>query len=295
MELGPIFLGGLANSGKTELRMILERHPRLSLTRRTYMWTRDYNRFGDLGRPENLERCLSAMLARGPIRELEPDLARIRREFAQGAPTYARLFGLFHAHYAERHGKVRWGDQLGRVERYAEPIFAGFRAARMIHMVRNPRHVHEEAMARARQRKGKVGWATAAWLESVNIGIRNLNRFPDGYLMVRYESLMSHPAETVAAICDFIGEDFLPSLLDAGAGTPPLAAKSNRQTGSRSMSVRDVAFMQSYAGQTLPALGYALEPTRLSWRDRLLFLLIDWPANRAGMAAWRSANPGRLA
>lgn len=112
METGPIFIGGLANTGKTELRLMLEAHPHLCFTRRTYMWTRFYERFGDLGRPENLEKCLTAMLAHEPIRQLQPDLARIRAEFAQASPTYARLFGLFHAHHA-----VRMGKPLGRSTR----------------------------------------------------------------------------------------------------------------------------------------------------------------------------------
>lgn len=289
METGPIFIGGLANSGKTELRLMLEAHPHLSFTRRTYMWTRFYESYGDLSRSENLERCLEAMLAHQPIRQLEPDLTRIRAEFAQGAPTYARLFGLFHAHHAERMGKPRWGDQLGHVEQFAAPIFDAFPAARMIHMVRNPRHVYEEAMARHRQRKGKVGWTTADWLSSVGAGKENLARFPGCYKMVRYEALMAQPEQTVRDICTFIGEDFDPALLIA-----TVADKPNKQRNAL-MSPGEVAFMRTYARRDLHALGYSLEANKLSLRDWALFLLVDWPANRVAMAAWRAANPGRYA
>ena len=103
------------------------------------MWPRYYGRYGDLGRPEQLERCLADMLKSKHIRALEPDPARIRQEFRQGEPTYGRLFALFQEHFAERQGKARWGDQLGFVERYVDPIFAAYPEARLIHMIRDQR------------------------------------------------------------------------------------------------------------------------------------------------------------
>src|SRR5262245_50478355 len=116
MNGGPIFIGGLAHSGKTELGLMLSAHPNIVLTRRTYMWTRFYNRYGDLNRSDNFERCLTAMLRHKYMQVLEPDPERIRQEFWQGPPTYTRLFALFQEHYAERVGKPRWADQLGFIE-----------------------------------------------------------------------------------------------------------------------------------------------------------------------------------
>ena len=144
MSFGPIFIGGLAFSGKTQMRLMLSSHPNIAMTRRTYMWTRFFNRYGDLGHSENFERCLTALMQQKHIRVLEPDPDRIRREFWQDAPTYARLFALIHKHYAERLGKPRWGDQLGFVERFAAPIFSALPSAKMIHMIRDPRAVFEQ-------------------------------------------------------------------------------------------------------------------------------------------------------
>ena len=107
MKRGPIFIGGLDRSGKTLLRLSLSAHPNLALTRRTYLWPRFFNRYGDLSRGDNFERCLRAMLQRKPIQVLQPDAERIRREFWQGEASYARLFALLHQHYAERQGKPR--------------------------------------------------------------------------------------------------------------------------------------------------------------------------------------------
>ena len=140
----PIFIGGLDNSGKTHLRLSLSAHPNIAMTRRSYMWTRAYNRYGDLSQKENFERCLKALLSRKDVRNLEPDTERIRREFWQGEPTYGRLFALIHEHYAERLGRSRWGEQEADIEHYADEILAAYPSARLIHMLRDPRNRYDE-------------------------------------------------------------------------------------------------------------------------------------------------------
>jgi hypothetical protein len=280
---GPIFIGGLSGSGKTQVRMALGAHPAISLTRRTRMWDRFYGRFGDLRDPANLDRCLAAMLRDPGVRQLAPDEARLRRELElAGGPTYARLFGLMHQHHAERMGRRRWGDQLGFIERFADPIFAAFPSARMVHMVRDPRHRPSTGRGRRGARSAKVGWETAMWLRSVELATRNRRRYPDGYLVVRYEAVASRPVETVEAICAFVGERVAPSVtdvarllyLDTAPGPSPMGA----------------AFVDRYAGRELAQFGYP--PTRpLGGRDRLAFGLTTWPLSRAAMAAWRACAP----
>ena len=134
----PIFIGGLDRSGKTLLRLSLSCHPHIALVRRTNTWTEVYDRYGSLARPENLERCLAALLANRHVAALQLDMDRLRCEFRQGEPSYGRLFALLHGQYAERWGKRRWGEQLAFVEHYAEPLFASYPEARIIHMLRDP-------------------------------------------------------------------------------------------------------------------------------------------------------------
>jgi hypothetical protein len=296
VSAGPIFRGGLSFSGKTTLRLMLSSHPVIVLSRRTYMWQRFYGRYGDLRRPENLERCLEAMLARKSIQALSPDPERIRREFWRGPANYGRLFALIHRHFAESIGKRRWGAQIGLIEEYADVIFADYPAARMIHMIRDPRARQGSVSTRSRQRAGKTGWETARWLHSARLARRNEIRYPGRYLVVGHETLLADPEGQLFHICDFLGERFEPAMLTMESAVrfgepkpaPDNAVAVTETPPTKQIPHRDLAFTQTYAGRHIADFGYDLRPVRLSWKDQLLFNVFDRPANLASMFAWRT-------
>lgn len=287
----PIFIGGLAHSGKTQVRMIIGAHPAISMTRRTKLWNRYYGRFGDLRDRANLDRALDAMIADERVRQLRPDRDLIRREFLAGPLDYAHLFALFHQHHAQRCGKRRWGDQLGFVEHFAEPIFAAFPEAKMIHMVRDPRARHHRVERASSSRKGKLGWETAMWLHSAELARRNGRACPDNYRVVRYEELAARPHETAAELCDFLGEQYLAPMR---AGVETLRFDDVHDRAGAPASAATASFLERYAGRELDALGYVRARPRLSPREQASFLLAEWPLNRAGMAAWRAFAGRRL-
>lgn len=286
IDRGPIFIGGLSHSGKTELRLALGAHPDLELTRHTDLWGRFHGAFGDLGREENLDRCLTALAADDRVRDiLQPDVDRIRRAFLDGDRSYARLFGLLHAHHAERAGKRRWGEQLGFVERYAAPIFDAFPNARMIHMIRDPR-ARWRTEAGSPRTPGGVGWETARWLRSAELANENRRRYDDRYLILRYEALVRDPIGTVRDVCAFLDERSERAIEEAIAG---FGFGADDATGDprdeRARAVAD-AFVWRHALRGIP--GFSAEPaaSRMSAGARLSGLVRE-PVDRAAMAAWR--------
>jgi hypothetical protein len=302
MYRGPVFIGGPDRCGKTTMRAFLTSHPSIAIPADgSNMWTYFYGQYGDLGEAANFARCLEAMLAYKHIAALQPDAERIRREFWEGEPTYARLFALFQRHFAERVGKPRWGDQTGLIERYADPIFAAYPTATMIHMLRDPCERYAEATPRDRRRPGKVGWDTARWLQSARLAERNRRRYPGRYLVVRYEDLVRAPEATLRAVCAFLGEDYAPAMLTmaeapehrlklsrdmpcAPTDGPPLTeAYIGQYRGA--VPAREQAFLQLHAGPAMRAYGYEPAPLDLAG-ERLRFALADWPANLARMLAW---------
>jgi len=292
MERGPIFIGGLDQSGKTPLRRMLSAHPDLLLTRRTYMWSRFYKRFGSLSDRSNLERCLSAMLSQKAIQEMHPDLQLIRQDFIQGSQTYERLFELFHRQNLERTGKRRWGDQLGLVERFADVIFSAFSDAKMIHMIRDPRDRSALGADRKHRTRGKSGWLTARWKFSAHLAQHNSQRYHRQYLVVRYEDLMQATEKPLRRICDFLNEEYPPAMLEVPLDDQTIEEEEqgNRQRehlrSNTSAGKTQVAFTQLFAGRDLKDLGYSLSPVALSAGERVKFSVIDLPANLAGLIAW---------
>ena len=271
---GPVFLAGLGHSGKTPLRRALSAHSRISMTRRTYMWTRYYRRFGDLDRRKNLERCIAAMMTNPGILQLRPDIDAIKHDFALGDHSYARLFALFHEQHAARHHKARWGDQLGMAEAFADQIMAAYPSATMIHLVRDPRSLYC-----AQQRRGKAGWDTGRWLYSADLATRNQRRYPDRYMVVRYESLTARPEDTLRDVTLFVGELVEDAMLE-------VLATSDLQVGTPSTSASANPAVERSVGDTLGTLGY-LRTETIAKRRGARFNLMHWPAHRTGMAAWR--------
>jgi len=210
------------------------------------------------------------------VRRLEPDEERLRRDLATGPVTDARLFGLVQAQHAERLGCARWGEQVRSIERFADPIFEAFPDARMLHMIRDPR---ERFGASEHQGPGSVGWHTAMWRQSAALAERNVERYPQGYRVVRFEALAAEPDATLEDVCAFVGVDptsEMREVLAAGLhgdaqGTPTPAQR---------------AFVERDAGPGLRTFGYATAKVGASGRDRAVALATR-PFNRATMAAWR--------
>jgi hypothetical protein len=303
MDKGPVFVAGLERSGTSLMFALLATHPGLAMTRRTNMWTYFYGQYGDLSQPENFENCLRMMMRYKRLVKLKPDPERIRREFEQGSDkSYGRLFALLEEHYAERAGKPRWGDKSLNTERYAEPIFAAYPGARILHMMRDPRDRYASVLTRWKVRRGDVGAGTAMWLSSVNLARENQQRYPDQYKIVRYETLAAQPEEMLQEICDFIGEPYVSEMITMqgakrfreqgsnssyGQRKPGAISTSSIGRYSQVLSPRQIAFIQSVAKQEMQRFDYELDAIELAPADRLKLILADWPRNMALLLTWR--------
>ena len=305
MQQGPVFVAGLERSGTSLLYALLASHPNIAMTRRTNLWTYFYNQYGDLADPRNLDRCIDLMMRYKRLVKLNPDAPRLRREFLEGEPTYGRLFALLEQHYADHVGKPRWGDKSLNTERYADPIFAAYPEARIIHMMRDPRDRYASSQTRWKVRRGGAGAGTAEWLSSARLAERNRSRYPDRYRILRYETLAAHPERTMREICVFIGEDFSPDMLAMQGARRFRDLGSNSSYGAREAGVistdsigrfrsvlsgRQIAFIQAVAGREMRELNYEAEPLDLTYRDRLPFVLVDLPRELARLMAWRARN-----
>lgn len=295
----PILVTGSARSGKTLMRWVLSSHSRIVVTRRAEMWPRFADRFGHLSEPDNLERCLHALLERRQVAWLAPDRDRLRCEFHEGEPTYARLFALVHQQHAERNHKARWGDQSVRYESGIDQVFGAYPEATVIHMVRDPRDRYEALLGRRPPRPGDLGRSTAGWLRSVATAAQGAARIPARYLVIRFEDLVAAPAPTMRAVCASLGEPFEPEMLRMDASRRydafrtgdgcPLDPQHIGRYGD-GLAAHDVAFVQAAAGRHMRRLGYPIDDVRLTGSDRLR-RAARWPVNAAALTHRPLANP----
>jgi Sulfotransferase family len=299
----PVFIAGPDRSGTTLMFALLASRPNLSMVRRTNMWRYFHRRYGDLGDPANFERCLGDMVRYRRMRHLQPDVDRIRSEFARGEPTYGRLFSLLHEHHAERAGKSRWGDKSLHTEHYADRVLSEFPEARILHMVRDPRDRYASVRKRWDRDVSHVGAATGRWLSSTWAGRRSQRRHPDRYLMVRYEDLATDPETTMQRVCAFIGEDYSAEMLAMG-GVPEQKDRAGNSSfgdiepGSIStraigrfrtvLSPSELAFIQLVAGRELSAMGYERAQIHFTPREKLRFYALDIPVQLTRMIGWMS-------
>jgi Sulfotransferase family len=299
---GPIFVAGLERSGTSLMYALLASHPNIAMTRRTNLWTHFFEQYGDLGDDANLERCLEMMMRYKRLLILDPDPVRLRREFVEGERTYARLFSLLEQQVADRLGKPRWGDKSLNTERYTEQILDAYPGARILHMMRDPRDRYASSKTRWGIRRGGVGAGTAEWLASARLALAYQRRFPDRYRAVRYETLVSEPEATTGELCAFIGEAFVPEMLEM-RGAPRLLEKgSNSSYGARPpgvispdsigrfrdvLSGRQVAFIERTATSEMAAFGYPRAGMHLGPAQRMRFAVVDLPLESARLSAWR--------
>ena len=305
MEPGPVYVGGLERSGTSLIYALLASHPGLAMTRRTNLWTHFYGQYGDLSDDENFERCFDMMMRYRRLVVLDLDADRLRADFLAGERTYGRLFDLLERQCAEQLEKPRWGDKSLNTERYADAIFEAFPAARIIHMVRDPRDRYASSKTRWKRRRGGMGAGVAEWLDSVALADRNRARYPDGYMVLRYEFLASEPEAAVREVCGFIGEEYAPEMLEMRGAEKFREQGSNSSYGSREAGVistdsigryrdvlapSDVAFVERVAGREMMKLGYVADGAVLAGGHRARFLIMDLPLDTMRLMLWRASN-----
>jgi hypothetical protein len=300
---GPVFVAGLERSGTSLAFALLASHHNIAMTRRTNLWTYFYGQYGDLADDANANRCIDMMLRYKRLVVLDVDGDRLRRDFLAGERTYTRLFRLLYQQVADRAGRPRWGDKSLNIERYADQVLGEMPDARIVHMVRDPRDRYASVQARWLSRWGGIGAGTAEWLSSIRYAERNQQRWPNRYLVLRYEDLVTDPEHHVRALCVFLDEPFDPDMLTMDGARDFRDRGANSSYGSRRPGAiatdsigryRDVltpgqiAFVERVAAGPMARLGYQPDRQPLVAKAAAHFAVVDLPVESARLLGWRA-------
>lgn len=190
--------------------------------------------------------------------------------------------------WARSQGKPRWGEKTPNNFFYVDLIAEMFPEARFLHIVRDPR-----AVVHSMNRFDRCGDDTAlnatTWREFMDSGARLLERCvpADRRLTIHYEELTADPAGHVQTVCSFLGEPFVPSMLDfyktadaymhpvyrtIGGGqtvTRPVTDRSARPKWIDGLTTDEVATIEAICADGMRRYGYAPTGARASWRARL--------------------------
>jgi hypothetical protein len=224
MTISPIFLLSLPRSGSTLVLRVLAAHDGVATAPEPWVVL-----------PQ-----LYALRTDGAYSEYGQALAtRAIRDFAGAldggeARYWAEVRGLIERLYAAASGpEDRWFvDKTPRYHFVADDLFELFPEARFVFLWRNPLSV----VASTVRTWGHGRWMVERWRVDLFNGIDHLvqahRAHADRALAVRYEDLLTAPAQTWPVLFDHLGIEFVPSSLE-GFGGVDLEARMGDPIGRR--------------------------------------------------------------
>ncbi|MET9382425.1 sulfotransferase [Streptomyces sp. NPDC002928] len=232
----PVFVLGCPRSGTTMLQLMLHAHPRIALppeTRFVLPAYEDRLRFGDLREPDNRAGLAQWITGRKETRfhELGLDAHSVAERIADAPPTLGSALGVPLQAYAERHGKVRWGDKRPAYALHVDAILRLFPDAQFVHLVRDGRDCVASLLGMPWWHRG-FHEAVATWAQVMDVTRRYARRLgPDSWREVRYEDLLADPETQLRGICAYLGEEYAPETTEPHrlAGTAVPARKTWHQ------------------------------------------------------------------
>lgn len=273
MGKGPIFIVGAPRSGTKLFRDMLSAHPRLSFPPESHFIPAFYRAFGDPSSEREAVRLARAIMRYSWVWSwrlpLDPE------ELA-GHRTFAGLTAELFEAWARKEGKPRWGDKTPGYVSEIPLVLSLFPDAQFLHIYRDGRDVVRSVLP-MNWSPGNAFCAAELWRDSVRDGRAAGPALPEGrYMDVRYEQLVRDPEPVMRRVCDFLGEDYDPSVTRPkrprgslrAAHLPPVESgpietreelsASRVELWRSEMRPSDVAMVEAVAGELLNELGYPL-------------------------------------
>lgn len=225
-EVSPLFVVGTGRSGTTLLQMMLNGHPRIAVYGEIHFFDsvcQLRHWVPDISTDDKLNQFFGKLKLIDEFQYL-PDLENLlSKVHARMSDSSVRSYELFYLYlmeaFAASRGSVRIGEKTPQNLRFMPDIFSIFPAAKILHIMRDPRAVVSSFR--------KADWASPDVLSHAikwKVGIlygQELEDSPDKYLLIRYEDLVQEPRWELERICAFIEEDFVEEMLEyhRSAGT----------------------------------------------------------------------------
>ncbi len=293
-----VFIVGLPRTGSTLTRAMVNRSPevrmsgesrflseptRLGLIQRPG-FAEGFRRIGDIRTDVGLERVVDhiyALRGKGYWARLAGLVPRERFAATLGATDRSDRAFLDTAMELFADGRRLRGEKTPHHVHHVPTLLAWYPQARVIHTFRDPRAVYVSLRRKERPEK-LTGFGRAArrlgtpfdlyamanlihrWRWMARLHRDYATRYPDRYLLLRFEDLVSDPAATAEQLASFLGISFDPAMLEqvvlnssfAGGGKPAGIDAATVDRWRAHLGRREIGLFARFCGEDLAEFGY---------------------------------------
>lgn len=294
----PIIMIGAERSGTTLVMAMLGCHPRIAVPEVVWYYSRFrpyLHTYGDLSVEKNFRTLATEMVfgLKTPFWGMNVNPRTIVDEIIQDVKenSFAGLYcAMFERFARENGGKPRWGEKTPYNLFFIKEILEDFPNAQFIYITRDGRDASadyiESSFGPTNIYCAAEVWrmcqdAAAPWREKLS---------KDQWYDVKYEELVKDPEGILKDVCEFLQEDYDPTMLDfhktdlaqargATSDHKPLGSPtSDKYIGIYKdlLSLRDQRIYAAVAGKAHLEAGYTLDVDPLIVTDEEATKYVDW-------------------
>lgn len=219
------FIVGVARSGTTLLRLMLDAHPDLAIPPETHFIPKVVKACQQPGDPH--ERVFELLTTHRRWPDYRLDAGELRSRLDRIDPLRAGdALRAFYGLYADQQGKPRWGDKSPSYVRRMRRVASALPEAHFVHLVRDGRDV---ALSQVEVDFGpdEVTGAAEDWVNGIGKARRHARRLRH-YMELRYEDLVADPEPTLRRVCEFVDLRWDPAMLEYHRGATERMAEVTR-------------------------------------------------------------------
>lgn len=279
---------GTMRTGGSLLSNLLCAHSKMFVFgERVHFFRFCYNRYNPLT-PKSLHRMLEHQRIRLQYRfEIPFDVDEVMAAVLKRGISYANAYDEMMKYYMRKVERPIWGEYVAMTWRDIPAFVNMYDNARAIHVYRDPRSVSSSWKNTAHKTEMQHMNCCMQWLDSVQCVERYQRELPaHKYMALKYEDIMAEPEKWTHKLCDFIGVDFEPEMLqpDTWHGRLPKNFMINPQSAHEGENIRgfslsrtknwaknledwEICFIETVCHDKLIELGYELHKDSYATKD----------------------------